>query len=252
MHQEHRAFERRRRREARLEREQQVVLRLVEVGVEDAVLVRADLVEVAVRAHREAVVIAIQCRRRGSAAGDSTSPRGRSSAPGTAPTERPPEMPKPFSSIFVRQRLDFGVDRVRIARRAPRLVDRHLEGVVLVQQRERAGRQLVLVLRGIRLRDRELRLVARRTDRRSPWPPSSPRAVRTSRRSRPGSCRPCCRPSRHPSASGPRRGAQRCASRRSWPCAGSANPARLDAAIAQASILFIVFIWSISWIRRSR
>ena len=191
VHEEDGAFERRRRRESRLEREQQVVLRLVQVGIEDAVLVGADLVDSRRSRAPGSCGSHDRDRRPGSAAGGSTSPRARSSGIGNGTDERPPEMPKPLSSIFCRQRLDLGIHRVRIARRAPGFVHRHLEGVVLVQQCERAGRQVVLVLRGIRLRDRELRLVAgERIDVALGGGPARPGA-RTDRPTRRGSCRPC-------------------------------------------------------------
>ena len=93
--QEHGALERCGREEARHVHAQQVVLRLVEVRVENPPLFRGDPVVVTVGAHREAVVLALDSTSHVAGQRGSRSPPGRSSGSGTVHTRHRPRTRNP-------------------------------------------------------------------------------------------------------------------------------------------------------------
>ncbi|MCY1269608.1 hypothetical protein D9M70_181110 [compost metagenome] len=138
-----------------------VVHAAVHVLVEHAVLAEADLVGLAVGAHREPVVVALETAAQ---VAHQVVPdrlgailRNGEGNVGTVQVAQAVALQLDLGRL----RLGLVGDRRGQCRGAPGLVDRHLVVVVFLQQRQGAGGQLVLVLLGVGRGDHHLRLVLR-------------------------------------------------------------------------------------------
>ncbi|MNL05188.1 hypothetical protein D3C87_1257710 [compost metagenome] len=160
-HQVDRALQRGRFEEVAQEGKQVVVHTAIHVLVEHAVLAETDLVELAAATYREPVIGPLEATAQ---VANQVVPdcfltilRDRERYVRAIEVAQTETLQLDLSGLS----LGFGGDFSRQCGGAPGLVDRHLEVVILLQQSQGAGRQLVFVLIGIGRGDHHLRLVLR-------------------------------------------------------------------------------------------